>query len=380
MPAILATQVERALLAGVIIPAHPLATTAAGRLDERRQRALTRYYLAAGAGGLAVGVHTTQFGIRKAGLLQPVLELAADASREQGRQPLLVAGVAGSTRQAVAEAEIAAGLGYHLAMVILRDLDHLDDNGLVDHLAAVGEVLPLCGFYLQPAVGGRPLDVSFWRAAAELPALRAIKIAPFDRYRTLDVARAVCETGRAAEIALYTGNDDNILVDLLTEFTFVVNGVPVSTRIVGGLLGQCAVWTRAAVDLLAQAHQAVRTGQVDGRLLTIAAQLTDANSAVFDVAGGFAGAVAGIHEVLRRQGLLAEVRLLDPAETLSPGQSAELDRVIAAYPHLTDDAFVAQHRAAWLGDQPAAQPASPLAEQPGGQSAEQLSRQPEALP
>ncbi|MFE4634478.1 dihydrodipicolinate synthase family protein [Streptomyces sp. NPDC056773] len=353
MPAVLSPQAERTLLGGTIIPAHPLVLTDDGRLDERRQRALSRYYLAAGAGGLAVGVHTTQFGIRKAGLLPPVLELAAETARAHtgrtGSPPLLVAGVAGRTAEAVAEAETAAALGYDLAMVILRGLDDLGDDQLMAHLEAIGEVLPLCGFYLQPAVGGRPLDVGFWRKAAALPALRAIKIAPFDRYRTIDVVRAVCESGRADEIALYTGNDDSILVDLLTEFVVPVGGEPVRTRMVGGLLGQCAVWTRAAVELLERAHEAVRSGQVDSELLTLAGQLTDANGAVFDVTGGFAGCVPGIHEVLRRQGLLDGVRLLDPQASLSPGQSAELDRVIHAYPHLTDDEFVASRLDAWLG-------------------------------
>ncbi|GAA4062806.1 dihydrodipicolinate synthase family protein [Nonomuraea soli] len=342
MPAILAPPAERTLLEGVIIPAHPLVITSGGTLDERRQRALTRYYLDAGAGGLAVGVHTTQFGIRGAGLLEPVLALAADEAA--GRAPVLVAGVAGGTAQAVCEAALAASLGYDLAMVILRGLDHLSDRELVAHLAEVGEVLPLCGFYLQPAVGGRVLGVDFWREVAQLPALRAVKIAPFDRYRTLDVVRAVCESGRADEIALYTGNDDNILVDLLTEYSVG----DVTKRIVGGLLGQTAVWTRRAVELLKLAHEAVRTGRVDNSLLTLAAQLTDANGAVFDVANGFAGCIAGVHEILRRQGLLAEVRLLDPEEGLSPGQAAELDRVIAAYPQLLDDEFVARHRDAWL--------------------------------
>ncbi|WP_109530843.1 dihydrodipicolinate synthase family protein [Nocardia aurea] len=350
MAATLSPQAERTLLEGVIIPAHPLVITADGRLDERRQRALTRYYLDAGAGGLAVGVHTTQFGLRDAGLLRPVLQLAAETSREApGRPPVLVAGVMGDTALAVAEAEAAAELGYDLAMVILRGLDRLTDRRLVQHLAAIGEVLPLCGFYLQPAVGGRQLGARFWREAAELPALRAVKIAPFDRYRTLDVVRAVCESGRAAEIALYTGNDDNILVDLLTEYVFDVRGERVSTRIVGGLLGQCAIWTRCAVRLLERAHEAVRAGRVDRELLTLAAQLTDANGAVFDVANDFAGSVAGIHEVLRRQGLLDEVRLLDPGESLSPGQAAELDRVISAYPQLTDDEYVTRRSAAWLG-------------------------------
>jgi len=348
MAATLSPYAERVLFEGAIIPAHPLVITDGGDLDEPRQRALTRYYLDAGAGGLAVGVHTTQFAVREAGLFRPVLELAAETARANSRRPLLVAGVAGPTAQAVAEAAIAAELGYDLALVILRGLDHLSDAQVVEHLQAVGEVLPLCGFYLQPAVGGRHLDIRFWRAAAQLPALRAIKIATFDRYRTLDVVRAVCESGRATEIALYTGNDDHILLDLLTEYTVDVCGTPVTTRMVGGLLGQCAVWTQTAVRLLHRIREAVHTGPIGKELLTLAAQLTDANGAVFDSASGFAGSIAGIHEVLRRQCLVPEIRLLDPKECLSPGQAEEIDRVIAAYPHLTDDAFVAEHRATWL--------------------------------
>ncbi|MCW3814368.1 dihydrodipicolinate synthase family protein [Micromonospora sp. DR5-3] len=350
MSAALPVDVGSALREGVVIPAHPLALDATGRLDERRQRALSRYYLEAGAGGLAVGVHTTQFAIREAGLLEPVLRIAADTVREapRDRPVVLVAGVSGTTDQAVAEAKLAADHGYHLAMVILRGLAELTDDELIAHIAAVGEVLPVFGFYLQPAVGGRTLGYDFWARLAELPCLAAIKIAPFDRYRTLDVVRAVCESSRAAEIALYTGNDDNIIVDLLTTYRFPVNGGHVSKRIVGGLLGQYAVWTHRAVELFERAREAARTGQLDEELLTTAATLTDANAAVFDVAHGFAGCVAGIHEVLRRQGLLDNVRLLDEQERLSPGQAAELDRVIGAYPDLQDDAFVAAHLDRWL--------------------------------
>ncbi|MFG3700528.1 dihydrodipicolinate synthase family protein [Micromonospora sp. NPDC047620] len=350
MSAALPLDVGAALREGVVIPAHPLALDATGRLDERRQRALSRYYLDAGAGGLAVGVHTTQFAIREAGLLEPVLRIAVETVREapRDRPVVLVAGVSGTTDQAVAEAKLAADLGYHLAMVILRGLAELTDDELIAHIAAVGEVLPVFGFYLQPAVGGRTLGFDFWARLAELPCLAAIKIAPFDRYRTLDVVRAVCESSRAAEIALYTGNDDNIIVDLLTTYRFPVSGGQVSKRIVGGLLGQYAVWTHRAVELFERAREAARTGQLDEELLTTAARLTDANAAVFDVANGFAGCVAGIHEVLRRQGLLDNVRLLDEQERLSPGQAAELDRVIRAYPDLQDDAFIAAHLDRWL--------------------------------
>lgn len=339
-----------ALHEGVLIPAHPLALDAHRHLDVRRQRALTRYYLDAGAGGLAVGVHTTQFAIRDAGLLEPVLRLAAETVHESPRRRpvVLVAGVCGDTAQAVAEAKLAADLGYHLGLVVLRDLAHLTERELVEHIAAVGEVLPVFGFYLQPAVGGRRLSREFWSHLAELPCLAAVKIAPFDRYGTLDVVRAVCASSRAGEIALYTGNDDNIVVDLLTTFAFRVDGREVRKRIVGGLLGQYAVGTRAAVRLFEQARGAARAGQPTAELLTAAAQLTEFNSAVFDVQGGFAGCIAGIHEVLRRHGLLDGIRLLDDNERLSPGQAAEIDRLARAYPWLQDDEFIAVHRDRWL--------------------------------
>ncbi|MFD4194316.1 dihydrodipicolinate synthase family protein [Amycolatopsis thermoflava] len=345
--------VERAALLreGCVIPAHPLAIDEARRLDERRQRGLTRYYLASGAGGVAVGVHTTQFEIRdpRWGLLRPVLELAADVVRaEVGRPVLLVAGACGPTAQAVAEAELAAELGYHAVLLGPGGLDGYSEDELVDHTAAVAEVLPVIGFYLQPAVGGRPLSAGYWRAVAELPGVAAIKIAPFDRYATIDVVRSVCESSRRDEIALYTGNDDNILADLLTPFTVGVRGERVHKRIVGGLLGQWAVWTRRAVELLDRVRAAGHDPGELRALLGLAPALTDANAAIFDAAHGFHGCVPGIHEVLRRQGLLAGRWCLDPAEQLSPGQADEIDRVSREYPELTDDEFVAEHIEDWL--------------------------------
>lgn len=328
-----------ALRRGLVIPAHPLALTARRRLDERRQCALTRYYLAAGAGGLAVGVHTTQFAIREKGLLPPVLGLAAETAREAPLKPVLIAGICGPTKQAVAEACLARGLGYDAGLLSLAALREAGERELVEHARAVGGVIPLVGFYLQPAVGGRVLPRSFWRRFAALPSVVAIKIAPFNRYQTLDVLHAVVESGRADEIALYTGNDDTIVTDLLT--TFDVGGCKL--RIVGGLLGQWAVWTRRAVEL----HRQIRRG-VSAALLTKAAQVTDCNAAFFDAANGFAGCIAGLHEVLRRQGLLRGLWCLDPKEGLSRGQKAEIDRVYAAYPRLNDDAFVAAHRDSWL--------------------------------
>jgi dihydrodipicolinate synthase/N-acetylneuraminate lyase len=333
---------------GLVIPAHPLALTPARRLDERRQRALTRYYLAAGAGGLAVGVHTTQFAIREAGLLEPVLALAAEEmDRAAGPAPVRVAGIAGPTPRAVAEAAIAARHGYHLGLVSLAALADASVPVLVDHVRAVGEVLPVFGFYLQPAVGGRDLPFDFWRRLADLESVVAIKVAPFDRYRTLDVLRAVAQSGRAGDVALYTGNDDHIVSDLLTPYQVSADQPPV--RFVGGLLGQWAVWTRRAVELHAWCRGVVRLGgAVPQRLLTLGAQLTDANGAIFDAAHRYAGCLPGIHAVLAAQGLLAGIWCLDPRAELSPGQGAEIARIRDAYPHLTDDDFVREHLEDWL--------------------------------
>ncbi len=324
---------------GTVIPAHPLALTAQRRLDERRQRALTRYYLAAGVGGIAVGVHTTQFEIREHGLLKPVLALAAEETARAARPLVKVAGICGSTSQAVAEAAMARDLGYDLGLLSLAALRDADEETLLQHARAVGEVLPLFGFYLQPAVGGRALSHEFWRRFAEIPAVAAIKMAPFDRYKTLDVVRAVARSGR--EIALYTGNDDAIISDLLTEYR--VEGR--SLRIVGGLLGHWSVWTRKAVELFAE----IRAGRTTAdELFARGTQITDSNAVFFDAAHDFKGCIAGLHEVLRRQGLLDNILCLNPAEGLSPGQAAELDRVQKAYPHLNDDDFVARHREEWL--------------------------------
>ena len=339
------------LLAGQVIPAHPLALTAARTLDERRQRALTRYYVAAGAGGIAVGVHTTQFAIREHGLYEPVLALAAEtADRVLADTPFAfvkVAGVVGKTRQAVREAETARRLGYDCALLSLAGAKDVKEELLVSHCRAVADVIPLVGFYLQPAVGGRPLAYSFWRALAEIPGLVAIKIAPFDRYATLDVVRAIADAGRD-DVALYTGNDDNIVLDLITPYEFNVDGILVERRIVGGLLGHWAVWTKRAVELLKECKAATKAYAIPAELLRKNVQVTDANAAFFDAANGFAGCIAGIHEVLRRQGLLEGIWCLDPDETLGPGQAGEIDRVCRAYPHLTDDEFVREHVDRWL--------------------------------
>jgi len=348
---------------GLAIPAHPLALTAERRFDERRQRALTRYYCAAGAGGIAVGVHTTQFAIRepRVGLLAPVLELARETVRKAPQQDdrpiVMIAGVCGQTTQACREAALARDLGYDAGLVSLAALAGASDAELVAHCRAVADVLPVMGFYLQPAVGGRRLGYDFWRDFLDIDGVVAIKVAPFNRYGTTDVVRALAASGRRDEVSLYTGNDDNIVADLLTEFRVsspstgsAQPDTPAPVRFAGGLLGHWAVWTRRAVEQL----DSIRAHRDDGgapakELLALGTQVTDANAAFFDASHGFAGCIAGLHEVLRRQGLLAGRWCLDPHEDLSPGQADEIDRVYRAYPHLADDDFVAEHRDAWLG-------------------------------
>ena len=336
---------------GVVIPAHPLALAANRKLDERRQRGLTRYYLAAGAGGLAVGVHTTQFAIRDPthGLYRPVLELAAETVRAtlaaRPRPFTLVAGVVGDTAQAVSEAATAVASGYDAGLLSLAALPNASDAELIAHCRAVAEVIPVFGFYLQPAVGGRVLGFDFWRAFAEIDNVWAVKVAPFDRYRTFDTMRAFIESGRT-DIALYTGNDDNIVNDLITPFPGRIAGAERARWFDGGLLGQWATGTQRAVKLLDRARG--ERGAPGVGLLSEGAALTDLNAAVFDAAHGFAGCIPGIHEILRRQGLLAGRWCLDEHEELSPGQSAEIDRVTESYPFLLDDEFIRVHRDDWL--------------------------------
>ena len=344
-----------ALRHGTVIPAHPLALDADGRFDERHQRALTRYYAASGAGGVAVGVHTTQFAIRDpaVGLFEPVLTIAAEElDRADARRatPLIrIGGICGATDQALSEADLLVRLGYHAGLLSLAALAASSDDALIEHCEAIGGRIPLVGFYLQPSVGGRPLSYGFWRRFAEIRSVVAIKIAPFNRYQTLDVVRAVIDAGRD-DIALYTGNDDSIVADLVTPFRFESSphARPQERRIVGGLLGHWAVWTSRAAALLDECHAAARGGQVPADLLRRGVEVTDANAAFFDAAHAFAGCIAGIQEVLRRQGLVASVRCLDPREMLSRGQAAEIDRVCRAYPHLADDEFVRTHLEEWM--------------------------------
>jgi len=344
------------LRSGVVIPAHPLALTARRTLDEERQRALTRYYVDAGAGGIAVGVHTTQFAIRDSryGLYRPVLELAAETAvnaigaRDDAPRPFVkVAGICGHTPQALTEAEIAVALGYDIGLLSLGEWQRETEGELLAHCRELAEVMPIFGFYLQPAVGGRVLSYAFWRRLSELPNVWAIKIAPFNRYQTIDVIRAVADEGRD-DIALYTGNDDNIIVDLLTPFRVTIRGERAVRWIDGGLLGQWACWTRTAVELLSRIKAARNGAALDKAWLAEASALTDANGGIFDVAHAFRGCIPGIHDVLRRQGLLRGTWCLDVKEQLSPGQAEEIDRVYRLYPELNDDGFVAENLGRWL--------------------------------
>lgn len=354
MSATIDPAIRASLHRGLVIPACPLALNGQRQLDERRQRALFRYYLAAGAGGLAVGVHMTQFAIRQPAinLFKPVLDIARQemdrAERSQTSRLVRISGVCGKTSQAIAEAELIRGLGYHAALLSLAALREASEDELISHCRAVAEIIPLVGFYLQTGLGGRLLPYSFWRRFAEIENVVAIKVAPFNRYQTLDVVRAVAESGRD-DIALYTGNDDTIVMDLIAPCRFQVNGKAVERWIIGGLLGHWAVWTRRAVEQLETCHAAVRKGgSVSVELLRLSAEVTDCNAAFFDAANNFAGCIPGLHEVLRRQGLLQGIWCLDPNETLGPGQLDEIDRVYRAYPHLNDDSFVQQHRHEWL--------------------------------
>jgi hypothetical protein len=349
-------QIHRALHAGLVIPAHPLALDASRHVDERRQRALTRYYIDAGAGGIAIAVHTTQFAIRNPaiGLFRPVLQLAVEEmSRADGKRsiPLVrIGGICGDTPQALREARVLHDLHYHAGLLSLAALQNSDDEALLAHCRAVAEVIPIVGFYLQPSVGGRVLSYGFWRNFAEIENVAAIKIAPFNRYETLDVIRAVAESGR--DIALYTGNDDTIVMDLLSPYVIGTGEKSRTLRFSGGLLGHWAVWTKRAVELLVECKSVVgsdvRDKLIPQELLQRAVQVTDSNAAFFDPSHNFAGCIAGLHEVLRRQGLLDGIWCLDSNEGLSPGQAEEIDRVYSAYPHLNDDDFVRSNLDRWL--------------------------------
>lgn len=345
---VLASKPFQAMRRGGVIPAHPLALDAERNIDEKHQRALSRYYLDAGSIGLAVGVHTTQFEIRDHGLLRPVLELAAEEAAAHASEPFMVAGAIGKTDAALRDAQLAKELGYHAVLLGLAALKEQDEDALIAHCETVAQVMPVIGFYLQPAVGGQTLPYPFWKRFAQIDNVIAIKIAPFNRYKTLDVVRAVVDAHAEEKITLYTGNDDHIVADLMTAFTFPRDGQEIIVRIKGGLLGHWSVWTKRAVELLKEI-QTNPQGRTAEQWLAFDARTTDANGVLFDVANDFAGCIAAIHEVLRRQGLLQGIWCLNPSETLGPGQLDELDRIARDYPELNDDAFVNANLERWLG-------------------------------
>ena len=338
---------------GVVIPALPLALKSNRKLDERRQRAVMRYYLNAGAGGVAVAVHTTQFAIRKPeiGLYAPLLEIANEefnSFTEKIHNPVIrIAGVIGKTDQAIGEAQLALKNGFNAVLLSLAAFKDSENNEIINHCKAVADIVPVIGFYLQPAVGGRKLDVGFWREFAKIENVIAIKMAPFNRYQTFDVVRGVIESGRSEKIVLYTGNDDNILVDLLTEYKIRSGNKIISKRIAGGLLGHWAVWTHSAVKLLKSVHEGKFDNDIQATMV-LANQITDSNAAFFDAANNFSGCIAGLHEVLRRQGIFEGIWTLDKNEALSTGQKEEIDRVYAAYPELNDDKYIAENIDKWL--------------------------------
>ncbi|NLD87252.1 MAG: dihydrodipicolinate synthase family protein [Clostridiales bacterium] len=327
---------------GTVIPATPLALTENREFDESRQRLLTRYYLEAGAGGIATAVHSTQFEIRdpKFNMFEKVIASVSDEisryEKETGKTVVKVCGVCGKAEQAVREANIAKSLGYDAVLLSPGGLKDLTEDELLERTKAVAAVMPVIGFYLQVAVGGRVFTYDYWRRFCEIENTVAIKCASFNRYTTIDVVRAVATSPRRDEITLYTGNDDNIIADLLTPYSFTVDGKTYTKRFTGGLLGHWTVWTKKIVELFPLLQNCDATPE----LMKIAAEMTDMNAAVFDTANNFAGCIAGMHEVLRRQGLLRGIWCLNPAECLSEGQEAELDRVQRMYPHLTDDDFV----------------------------------------
>lgn len=346
------SKIKELLHKGTVIPAHPLALTKDRKLDEQRQRLLTRYYMASGAGGIAIGVHTTQFQIRdpEINLYRKVLQIAAEEieKSELNRPFIKVAGVSGDTEQAVNEAKICSELGYDIVLVSTNGLGDWSEDALLERTRKIAELIPVFGFYLQPAVGGRVLSFNFWKAFAEIENVEAIKIAPFNRYQTLEVVRAVCTSSRCDQIALYTGNDDNIVADLLTTYDVEVDGESVKKDIVGGLLGHWAVWTNKAVELLERIHEVRKLGDnIPKEMMTLNIAVTDTNAAFFDAANNFKGCIAGLHEVLRRQGLLKGIWCLDENEAMSEGQYEEINRVYAEYPNLNDDTFVARLIESW---------------------------------
>ena len=340
---------------GALIPAVPLALDENRKFDEKRQRALIRYYLHAGAGGIAVAVHSTQFEIRLpevdlfCAVVKTVLDEVGAFEKKNNKTIIKISGVCGKTEQAASEARFAKESGADAVLLSPGGLDGFDEAAMLERTKAIAKIIPVMGFYLQPAVGGRVFSADYWKRLADIEGVAAIKCAPFDRYQTLELVRGVALSERRDEVALYTGNDDNILVDLLTEYKINIGGREVKKRFVGGLLGHWAVWTKTAADIFGKIKK-YRSGPVLPELLTLAAKITDANAAFFDAANGYAGCIPGIHEVLRRQGIFGGTWCINPGEKLSPGQCEQIDRVYGSYPELNDDDFVSTHLQEWLGD------------------------------
>lgn len=341
------------LHAGTVIPAIPLVLDKQRKFDEASQRTLIRYYLAAGVGGIATAVHTTQFEIRKPeyGLFEPVLRITAEEierfERDTGKTIVRIAGVCGPSEQAVKEARLAASLGYDAALLSPGGLESLSEREMIARTADVAAIIPVIGFYLQMACGGRRLSFDYWKAVADTPNVVALKCAPFNRYQSIDLVRGCVFSKRRDKVALYTGNDDNIVADLLTTFSFPVDGHKVKVRFAGGLLGHWSLWVHSVVPLYEKIKACREKEEIPADLLTTAAQITDCNGAFFDAAHQFAGCIPGVHEVLRRQGLMKGDWCLDPSIVLSPGQKEEIDRVYRMYPNLNDDAFVRENLEKW---------------------------------
>ncbi|MBE7030497.1 MAG: dihydrodipicolinate synthase family protein [Ruminococcaceae bacterium] len=341
------------LAEGTVIPATPLALNEDRTINEKGLRLLMNYYLASGAGGIATAVHTTQFEIRdpEIGLFEPVIRIVSEEidryEKENDTVIIKVAGACGPVEQAVAEAKLAKKYGYDAVLLSPGGLNHLSEDEMIARTKAVAEVMPVIGFYLQTAVGGRVFTYNYWERLCAIDNVVAIKCASFNRYQTLDVVRAAAMSPRKDDITLYTGNDDSIVIDLLTKFEFDKNGEKVTKCFEGGLLGHWTMWTNNVVQMLADIKAEREKDAISAKFLTLAAQVTDANGVFFDAANGFAGCIPGVHEVLRRQGLMGNILCLNPNETLSPGQSEEIDRIQKAYPHLNDDAFIKKNLESW---------------------------------
>ena len=347
------TKALKILKAGTVIPATPLALDEYRSFDEYSQRLLMKYYLNCGVGGIATAVHSTQFEIRdpEVELFEPILKLVSeeidDFEKKTGKVIVKVAGCCGKTTQAVNEAQLAKKYGYDAVLLSPGGLNDLSEDEMIERTKAVAEVMPVIGFYLQTAVGGRHFSYSYWQRLCEIPNVVAIKAASFNRYMSQDVARAAALSSRSDEITLYTGNDDNIVIDLLTTYKFDVDGKHYEKGFDGGLLGHWSVWTKKAVELFNLCKQEKEKGNISAQMLSLANAVTDTNAVLFDGANGFAGCIPGLHYVLKRQGLMKSLNCINPDEKLSSGQEQEFERIYSMYPQLFDDDFVKENIESW---------------------------------